>query len=395
MTHSVRRRSAGAAVVLIAALLSAACANGDGGAATTAGSQTSSSVLTSSAAPSTEADSTASSSEVSTETTTGDTAESATVTVTDAAERSMEIPRQISRVLALHPIPSYVIWRLAPDRIVAKDTVFDGRYLQDGGMQVFTPEETARLAALPTTGVFFKGYDPEQILSLAPDLVVSMTKDPGLDDEVAQTKIPVYAVSKDRLEDYVDMITRLGRLLGNEADATALVDFWNKTLDGVAAQVGQLSDDQKPRVYYANTGLVKTPGPATVMASIITLAGGTNVAADVAGNPTDENIEVSMEQIQQWNPQVIIAMNDAAQQEILTDAKWKGIDAVDNGRVYVQRKYAATDGINAIMGLQWLYGALHHADDATYEASFDADLRAFYDLFYRMQITDGQIAEHQ
>lgn len=395
MTHSVRKRSAGAAVVLIAALLSAACANGDGDAATTAGSQTSSSVLTSSAAPSTEADSTESSSEVSTETTTEDTAESATVTVTDAAGRSMEIPGQISRVLALHPIPSYVIWRLAPDRIVAKDTVFDGRYLQDGGMQVFTPEETARLAALPTTGVFFKGYDPEQILSLAPDLVVSMTKDPGLDDEVAQTKIPVYAVSKDRLEDYVDMITRLGRLLGNEADATALVDFWNKTLDGVAAQVGQLADDQKPRVYYANTGLVKTPGPATVMASIITLAGGTNVAADIAGNPTDENIEVSMEQIQQWNPQVIIAMNDAAQQEILTDAKWKGIDAVDNGRVYVQRKYAATDGINAIMGLQWLYGSLHHADDATYEASFDADLRAFYDLFYRMQITDGQIAEHQ
>lgn len=392
MTHHVRRRTTGALAALMALLLSAACGNATDNSspsndAVTTQQQISSTEVTEAEPPS----ETAAEPDPSSET----AAEAGTITVTDAAGRMMQIPSQVDRVLALHPIPTFVVWRLAGDRMVSKDMVFDGRYLKEDSIKAFTPEETARLAALPTTGVFFKGFDPEQVLGLEPDLIVSMTKDPGLDDEAEQTKIPVYAVSKDKLSDYQDMIVRLGEILGNEADAAELVDFWTTTLADVAAQVDQIPDDQRPRVYYANTGLVNTPGPETVMASIITLAGGTNVAAQVAGNPTDENIEVSMEQIHEWNPQVITAMNEADRQTILTDAKWKGIDAVDNGRVYAQLKYAAPDGINAIMGLEWLYGVLHHAGDAGYQAGFASDLRDFYDLFYRAQLTDEQIVEPQ
>lgn len=361
--RSIRKRSTRAAAVLAVLLLSAACGS------TTSGSQEPNETTTQAGA--------------------------SKANVTDAAGRAMELPQQVNRVLALHPIPTYVVWRLAGDRMVSKDMVFDGRYLKPDGIQVFTPEETARLTKLPTTGVFFKGFDPEQILSLSPDLIVSMTKDPGLDNEVKQTKIPVYAVSKDTLADYADMIIRLGKVLDNEADAAKLVDFWKTTLADVAAQVDQVPNDKRLRVYYANTGQVNTPGPETVMASIVDLAGGVNVAEDVAGNPTDEGIEVSMEQIHKWDPEVIIAMNEADRKAILTDSKWKGINAVDTGKVYAQRKYAAPDGINAIMGLKWLYGVLYHSGDSDYDANFAADLRDFYQLFYETQITDKQIAEAQ
>lgn len=392
MTHHAQRRSAGAVALLIAVLLTAACGNAAGE------SQPPGDVSTRSETLSAAVSSTAQSSGTSarTETTIEDANEAqTTISVTDAAGRTMEIPRRVDRVLALHPIPTFVVWRLAGDRMVSKDMVFDRRYLKADSIHAFTPEETARLAALPTTGVFFKGFDAEKILGLKPDLIVSMTKDPGLDAEAEQTEIPVYAVSKDTLSDYEDMIVRLGAVLGNQADAATLVEFWTKTLAHVAAEVDAIPESERPRVYYANTGLVKTPGPKTVMASIIALAGGRNVAADVAGNPTDENIGVSLEQIHEWNPQVITAMNEADRQKILTDAAWKGIDAVDHGRVYVQRKYAAPDGINAIMGLEWLYGVLYHSSDAGYEAQFAADLRDFYGLFYKTSLTDEQIAESQ
>lgn len=399
MSHPVRRRSIGAAAVLIAVLLSAACGSdpGDGQQTSDAVTQTPSSSEVASQSEAAPETSTEAETSAAPGTSADDAeAESATVSVTDAAGRTMEIPRQINRVLALHPIPSHLVWRLAGDRMVSKDMVFDGRYLKEDSIHAFSPEETARLASLPTTGVYFKGYDPEQILSLSPDLVISMTKDPALDDEAAQTKIPFYAVSKDTLADYQDMIVRLGDVLGNKADADKLVAFWKKILAKVADQVDQIPQDQRPRVYFANTGLVNTPGPETVMASIINLAGGVNVAEDVAGSPTDESIEVSMEQIHEWNPQVITAMSEADQQEMLTDPKWKGIDAVDNGAVYVQRKYAAQDGINAIMGLEWLYGVLHHSGDAGYEAEFASDLRDFYELYYeKTDLTDEQIAQPQ
>src|SRR6478672_9422327 len=42
------------------------------------------------------------------------TAAPTSISVTDLAGRKVEVPQPVSRILALHPIPSYIVWRLAP-----------------------------------------------------------------------------------------------------------------------------------------------------------------------------------------------------------------------------------------------------------------------------------------
>ena len=71
----------------------------------------------------------------------------------------------------------------------------------------------------------------------------------------------------------------------------------------------------------------------TVIDDWINIAGGIN-AADVAGNGRP----VTMEQVAAWNPDVIIvgtAPNPQNRQAILDDPRWREINAVKNGKVFV------------------------------------------------------------
>ena len=100
----------------------------------------------------------------------------------------------------------------------------------------------------------------------------------------------------------------------------------------------------------------------TVIDDWINIAGGVN-AADVVGNGRP----VTMEQVAAWNPDVIIvgtAPNQQNRQAILDDPRWREINAVKNGKVFVNPSGAYLwDRHSAEAALQVLWAAklLHPA----------------------------------
>ncbi len=315
-----------------------------------------------------------------------------TRTITDMSGRQVVVPAQIHRILAVHPVASYMLNELAPDKLVSVDKLFRSEYLAEGARKSYSDADVQRLSALPVTAVFFQGVNPEQILKLKPDVVVTIVRHPNLDEFAAQLGVPVVTFAKDSLPLYAKSLRMLGTLVGNEDKADKLADYWEATLKQVTDETAKVPAEQRLRVYYANSGILTTPGPASIMASIMNLAGGNNVGKGLTDR-SNEDIEVSLEQVISWDPEVIFVGTASDKQKIMSDPGWAVISAVKNNRVYVRLTYGSTDGIEALMGLLWAQNMLLHPGDAAADQRFTQTMKEYYALFFNYQITPAEITE--
>lgn len=318
------------------------------------------------------------------------------VEVQDFSGKSITFDKDIKGISSLHPIFSYMSWRLAPEKLKSVDMVFKSQYLKENSVKVFNDTDIEKLKSLPMTGVFFKGLNPEQLIKIAPDVIVTLNKDPNKDKLKEQIGIPILTLSKDTLQDYEKSFRILGKVLGTEIESNKLADYWNKIITETSNETNKIPNDKKSKVFYAGSGgVMKTVGKKTIMASIIDVAGGINVVKDINDKDTDENVDVSLEQIVSWDPNVIIVQNENQRKQIMSEKGWQSIDAVKNNRIYTQLKYAKTDGVSALMGVLWENYIINHPNDKSYEANLETRMKEFYSLFYKYDITNTQLKELQ
>lgn len=316
----------------------------------------------------------------------------ATVTITDMRGRKVTMPKTIHRVLALHPIPTGLLAIMAPQDQVSIDSFFE-RSLKRHESQ-YTTAEYQRLSHLPVTGTYFNGMSAEQILELHPDVVITMVNDANIDKEQQLTGIPFFAVSKAPTSSYETTIRLIGQIVGQQKRADEMADFWAKTVQSVVAKAAKAS--RHPTVMYTgqNGNITGTPGRNTVFGSTIDTAGGKNVGDQLPfAFASRESNTISIEQILMWNPDIIIASGAAARNKILTDPRWRTLNAVRAGHVYAPRAFAGLDGLQAVLGMVWVQGVLLEGDDASAEAHLTSVMQSYYKLFYGHTLTTAQIAE--
>ncbi len=321
-------------------------------------------------------------------------ADASTRTVTDMLDRKVVVPQQVDRVLALHPIPTTLIARLAPDAQVSVDTVYQNRYLTDTSLQVYTPDRLTALKALPVTNVYFKEPSDEQLLELDPDVVITMVGDQQIDERQDQLGIPTVAVSKSPIAVYEQTIRLVGQVVGNEKDADAMADFWRDTAAAVQTETDKVPQSERPTVMYTgqNGNLLVTPGSSTVFGTSITQAGGKNVGDSLSGTDVEAN-EISIEQVIAWDPDIIIAASQEVKDQIMAAPEWAPLSAVQNDKVVVPPAYASMDGLTAVVGMVWAQGVLLHGDDADAQDHLAEVMREYYTLYFERDITDAEIAQ--
>ncbi|AKB51740.1 hypothetical protein MSBRW_2487 [Methanosarcina barkeri str. Wiesmoor] len=322
------------------------------------------------------------------ETTMSDTVVSDTRVITDLAGRKITLPADITRISVLHPIPCQMVWRLAPEKLVSADKQFTER------LEFMSTDEEKRLLALPINGEFHSDMNIEDLLAVSPQVVITLTKDTKIESEQKKVGIPFIAASKDTLEEIADSWRLIGKIVGNEKEGNELGDYWDETIKKVTDQTSKIKESDKLKVYYAQPDVTKTVGSRTIMASIISLAGGISF---MEANPqmesanTSEEIQVSLEQIYQWNPDVIITKTAKGRDEILSKDAWKDIAAVKNKRVYASTKYEMLDRTQSLMGLLWTAKVLY---PDKVKIDLDKEVKTFYSKVYLdNNVTNDQISQ--
>lgn len=311
--------------------------------------------------------------------------------VTDGAGRRVTLPQKVERIYAAGPPASVLAFAVAPDKLIGWTSPF---------REAERPFVAPRYADLPAYGrLTGRGNtaNVEIVLRAKPDLIVDYgaIRDTyvSLADRVqAQTGIPYLLLDGD-FDRMADVILQFGDISGETGRAAALAGYVRNTLVDINARIEKIPPGQRPRVYYGrgprglNTGLA-----GSINMETIEQAGARNVAAELGRGGM---VQVSVEQVLQWNPDVIITIDANFYAAARVHPVWNAMPAMRAGRFHLAPglPFGWIDfppSLNRLIGLRWLARVL-------YPDVFSEDLRPivrdFYSRFYHQAPTDAQLEQ--
>lgn len=309
--------------------------------------------------------------------------------VTDMAGRAVQVPEQISRVYVNKP-GSVLMYAIAPDLMVNRlfrHTEAEQRFM------------LGSYNALP----YIDG-SAEEIMRMKPDVIVEVfTINAATIDQAEKlskkTGIPVFMVSLD-MKEYPKAFDALGDLFGRREQADLMKQFLEKYLHPLERIAATIPDSLKKKVYYAegDRGLHTDPS-GSFHSVVIDYVGGRNVA-DVQIMQGKGMSPVSMEQLYQWNPDVVLVWtgmggNMATMEYIGKDPLWQRLRAVRNGDI---RQIPFTPfgwfdrppGINRIIGAIWAAETLY---PDRYPFDIQEATKEFFKVFYHRELSDGELQQ--
>jgi len=312
--------------------------------------------------------------------------------ISDMSGRRVTIPATISKVVAVSPPGTYLLYAIDPTLIGGLNTS------PWESEKKFTVEAYTKL---PVIGGFFgqsKALNQEVLLQVKPDFVVYWTwRDNAIAKEftatMTQLKLPYVGVRLDSIDDYPEALLFMGDALGRKERGKILSDYADKTIREAKSMAAQIPEMEKVTVYYAEgmDGL-STEKSGSQHVELIPLAGGVNVHKGEA-NDTYGMEKISMEQILLYNPEVILVKEKAFFETIFTDPRWKNLRAVRDKRVYLIpfvpfNWFDRPPSFMRLLGIKWLLNTLH---PKRYPADMMSETKAFYKLFLGVELSDADV----
>ena len=315
----------------------------------------------------------------------------ATREFTDSLGRTVEIPQDVTAIAASGPLAQQVLMTMAPDKLAGLSSE-----LTDSQKKYFGEQ----YADLPVFGQFYGGkgtLNKEAVAAANPQVVIDVgeEKDGMAEDFDAlqeQLGIPVVHVAS-TLATYDEAYTMLGELLGMPERGKELADYCAKAYEQVNSVMESIPEDQRVSVLYL-TGDDGTSvlAKGSYQANVIDMVA--NNAA-VVDDPSSRSNQTSLEQISNWNPQVIIFAPESYYDKAAGDPTWAALDAISSGSYYQvpAEPFNWLNGppsVNQVLGMQWLPRIL-------YQDKFDDNLHdviaGYYKTFYGYELSQDEYNE--
>ena len=301
---------------------------------------------------------------------------------TDSLGRKVTLPDEISRVLPAGPPAAVAIYTVAPEKMV-------------GWVRPLKPEQRDFIAEhyrdLPAVGRLTgkeASIGTDAVKKLHPDLIIDIGDlDPqyrALADKIqSETGIP-YVVLDGSLDNTPQLYTQLSQLLNGGLQADMLAVMTAGDLGHIAGL--KASATRPARVYFAQD----RDGPEAMgnMSGIDQQVLDALGAISIAGHQA-----VTIGQVADRNPDLILAANADIAKKIRSDPEWQQVQAVAAGKVYVVPSLpfgwlGSPPGPNRLIGLEWLSALLY---PEVPKRDLAADVRGFYHAYYQVNLTEAQV----
>lgn len=316
--------------------------------------------------------------------------------IVDQMGRVVEIPKEINRiVMTALPFPSiYALTGEPISKIVGMHPGSKGA-IENSIMGKMYPE------LLEIESTFIEGTDlnMEELLKLNPDIVFYWGSYENQTKQLTEAGIPAIGVvtqgDGDPLLTLSSWLEMMGQVFGKEHNVKEVIDYGKQVEEEIKAQVADLSEEERVRglyLYNHDEKQIIVSGGDHYGHYWLETTGGVNMAKELKGTAT-----VSMEQIYQWNPEVIYissfttTMPEDILENKIAGQDWSQIEAVKNGRVYkepvgVYRWYPPSG--DAPLMLKWM---ANHQYPGLFSYDMEKELKEYYQRFYRYELTDEDI----
>jgi iron complex transport system substrate-binding protein len=237
-------------------------------------------------------------------------------TVMDFQQQPVTIAKRPERLVSIGPSITAFLFALgAGPRVVGVDDFSD------------EPAEATKLEKVGGVKVNF-----EKVVSLRPDLVLSVKFSDGTIEKLRSASLNVVIVDPQTLADVAKTAMLIGAAVG--ADGQTLATSIQQKVDAVRTKTATAT--LHPRVYHeidaSDPTKIFTVGPGSYINDLIVVAGGMNIAARAAS----EYPQLSAEEILRADPEVIVLSADAYSAkpaDVASRQGWSAITAVKTGRI--------------------------------------------------------------
>jgi iron complex transport system substrate-binding protein len=307
----------------------------------------------------------------------------------DSAGRKVEIPKNVERIAPSGQLAQMVLFALAPDKLVG----LSNKWSQDAGIYM-----DAKYLKLPVFGQFYgsANLNMEALAAAKPQLIIDIGEKKSsivedMDSVQKQLGIPTIFVEA-TLASLPASYETLGQVLDMTKEAKVLSDYCKEIYTTTTDTMSKIGDKKLKVLYSLGDTGTNVIAKGSFHAEVLDLMGD-NVA--VLDNPSSKGTgnEVSMEQIIQWKPDVILYAPQSIYKKAAADPAWKQMKAIQDGKFYEvpgipYNWLGSPPSINRYVGMIWL-------SELLYPDEFQYDMRnevsRFYKLFYHStDLTDGQ-----
>ncbi|MGM0760340.1 MAG: ABC transporter substrate-binding protein [Thermodesulfobacteriota bacterium] len=251
------------------------------------------------------------------------------IVITDDADREVEIPDQVNRlVTAFKPATLLVLSLGGADALVGVDSS--------------SRHDPLNLAVAPdlkkAVGVGSKSQDIslETVISLKPDLVILYSQKTGIQLAVRlqDSGCPAVVIAPETFDSIEKNLMLLGKALDRQEQAARVVQAMHNVQETVHSRVQDLENEERKIVYYAGpSGFLSTAPSGMLQDVMIDRAGGRNAASGLHGYFK----QVSPEQLMDWAPDSIILSRMIRPQAktLLKRKQFSLLPAVKNNNIHV------------------------------------------------------------
>jgi len=270
------------------------------------------------------------------------------ISVVDDAGRTVEIVSNPQRLISLAPSNTEILFALGlGDRVVGVTDFCD------------YPEEAKSIEK-----VGGMEHNLEKIVALDPDLIVAIGGSPAQVEKATEMEklgLTVLVLEPGDIEGIMANIELVGKATGAEKEASELAAQMRKRFDDITARAE--GAESRPKVFFeldaTDPSKPYTPGPGSFIDALISLAGGSNVAAGAKM----QWAQLSTEEIIAQDPEVIVLgdANYGVTVEMVKERPgWSVIAAVKNGAIYpIDDILISRPGPRIIDGLEALARIIH------------------------------------
>jgi len=323
-----------------------------------------------------------------------------TVTVIDDLGIAVAVPADIQRIAVcnIYPLPSVLaVFFGSADKIVGMAEA-SMTAAQNSLLSTLYPE----ILNARTDFVTASDVNVEELLMLDPDVVFYLASEPAVGEKLANAGFAAVAVSVndwdyDCIETLDHWIALLDQMFPDNHRAETVRAYSDEIYDLVKTRVASIPEADRARVFFLfryTDSTIVTSGDNFFGDWWAESIGAVNVAKELTG---DNAQVVNLEQVYDWNPDVIFLTNFTSAQpdDLYGNAvgayDWSGIAAVENQRVYkmplgMYRSY--TPGVDTPVTLLWLAKTTY--PDLFSDIDVTAYVKDYYETVFGIELTDEQ-----